>query len=39
MKQGTQIQDNLEGQGREGGGRGIQDGGTHVYLRLTHVDV
>ena len=42
MKQGTQkpvLWDNPEGWGREGGGRGIQDGGTHVYLWLIHVDV
>ena len=42
MKQGTQkpvLWDNTEGWGREGGGTGIQDGGTHVYLWLIHVDV
>ena len=31
--------DNLEGSGGEGGGRRVQDGGTHVYLWLTHIDV
>ena len=30
---------NPEGWGGEGGGRGVQDGGTHVYLWLIHVDV
>ena len=25
------LQDNPEGKGGEGGGRGVQDGGTHVY--------
>ena len=31
--------DNPEGWGGEGGGRKVQEGGTHVYLRLIHVDV
>ena len=31
--------DNPEGQGEEGGERGVQDGGTHVYLWQIHVDV
>ena len=31
--------DNPEGWGREGGGRAIQDGGTHVHPWLIHVDV
>ena len=42
MKQGTQkpvLWDNTEGWGWVGGGTGIQDGGTHVYLWLIHVDV
>ena len=30
---------NPEGWDRDGGGRGVQDGGTHVYLWLSHVDV
>jgi len=30
---------NPEGLGGEGGERGIQDKGTHVYLWLIHVDV
>ena len=36
MKQGTQSQgsENPEGWGGEGGGRGNQDGETHVYLWL-----
>ena len=33
------LWDNPEGWGREGGGREAQDGGTHVYLWLIHVDV
>ena len=31
--------DNLEGWGGEGGGGGLQDGGTHVCLWLIHADV
>ena len=31
--------DNLEGQGGEGGGRGVQDGRTHVYLWPIHIDI
>ena len=31
--------DNLEGWGGEGGGRGVQEEGTHVCLWLIHVDV
>ena len=33
------LWDNSEGKGGEGGGRGVQDGGAHVYLWPTHVDV
>ena len=33
------LWDNPEGQGGEGCGRGVQDGGTHVYLWLIHLDV
>ena len=33
------IWDNPEGWGGEGGGRGVQDGGTHVNPWLIHVDV
>ena len=33
------LWDNPEGWGGEGGGRGVQDGGTHVYPWLIHVDV
>ena len=33
------LWDNPEGQGGEGGGRRIQDGGTHVYPWLIHVIV
>ena len=33
------LWDNPEGWGREGGRRGIQDGGTHVHPWLIHVDV
>ena len=32
------LWDNPEGWGREGGGRGIQDGGTHVDPWLIHAD-
>ena len=32
------LWDNLEGWGGEGGGRGVQDGGTPVYSWLIHVD-
>ena len=31
--------DNPEGQGEVGRGGGVLDGGTHVYLWLTHVDL
>ena len=30
---------NLKGWGGEGGGRGLQDGGTHVHPWLIHVNV
>ena len=30
---------NPEGWDREGGGRGVQDGGTHVHPWLIHVNV
>ena len=33
------LWDNPEGWGGEGGGRGVQDGGTHVYPWLISVDV
>ena len=33
------LWDNPEGWGGEGGGRDVQDGGTHVYLCLIHIDV
>ena len=33
------LWDNLEGWGGAGGGRGVQDRGTHVHPWLTHVDV
>ena len=33
------LWDNSEGWGEEGGGKGVQDGGTHVYLWPIHVDV
>ena len=33
------LWDNPEGRGGEGGGRRVQDGGTHVYLWLVHVNV
>ena len=31
--------DNPEGRGAEGGGRRVQDGGTHVHPWLIHVSV
>ena len=33
------LWDNLEGWSGEGGGRGVQDGGSHVHLWLFHVNV
>ena len=44
MKRGTQsgalvLWDNPEGWSGEGGGRGVQYGGTHVHLWLIHVNV
>ena len=33
------LWDNPEGAAGEGGGRGVQDGGTHVHPWLIHVDV
>ena len=33
------LWDNPQGWGGEGGGRGVQDGGTHVYPWLIHIDV
>ena len=33
------LWDNPEGWGGEGGGRGVQDGGTHVHSWLIHVNV
>ena len=33
------LWDNPEGQGGEGGGMGVQEGRTHVYLRPIHVDI
>ena len=33
------LWDNPEGWGGEGGGRGFQDGGTHLPPWLIHVDV
>ena len=33
------LWDNPEGWGGEGGGRGVQDGGTHVHPWLIHVNV
>ena len=33
------LWDNPEGWGREGGGRGVQDGGTHINPWLIHVNV
>ena len=32
------LWDNPEGWGRERGGKGVQDGGTHVHPWLFHVD-
>ena len=37
MKQGTQRWCS-EGESGEGGGKGVQEEGTHVYLWLFHVD-
>ena len=33
------FRDNLTGWGVEGGGRGVQDGGTYVHPWLIHVNV
>ena len=33
------LWDNPEGWGGEGGGQEVQDGVTHVYLCLIHIDV
>ena len=33
------LWDNPEGQGGKGGGRGVQDGGTHICPWLIHVNV
>ena len=33
------LWNNPEGWGGKGGGRGVQDGGTHVYLWPIHADV
>ena len=33
------LWDNPEGWGEEGAGRGVKDGGTHVYLWLIHIVV
>ena len=33
------LWDHPEGWGGEGGGKGIQDGGTHVHLWVIHIDV
>ena len=33
------LWNNPEGWGGEGGGKGIQDGGTHVYPWVVHVNV
>ena len=33
------LWDNPEGWGGEGGGRAVQDGGTHVHPWLSHVDI
>ena len=32
------LWDDTDGWGEEGGGRGVQDGGTHIYLWLIHVN-
>ena len=34
-----ELWDNPKGWGEEGGGGGVQDGGTHVHLWLIHVNV
>jgi len=42
MKQGTQSlcsETTQEGWVGEGGGRGVQDGGTHVCPWLIHIDI
>ena len=41
MSQGTQAGAlyQLEGQGREGDGREVQEGAAYVYLWLIHVEV
>ena len=33
------LWDNQEGWGAEGGGKEVQDGGTHVHLWLIHVGI
>ena len=33
------LRDNPEGWGREGGERGVRDGGTHVHPLLIHVNI
>ena len=33
------LWDNPEGWGGKGGGKGVQDGGTHLYMWLIHIDV
>ena len=33
------LWDNPEGWGGEGGGKGVQDGGTHIHPGLIHVHV
>ena len=40
LRQGPKpvLWDSQEGQGEEGSGRGVQDGGTHMYPWLIHVD-
>ena len=35
----SKLWDKPEGWGGEGGGRGVQDGGTHAHSRLIHVNV
>ena len=32
------LWDDTEGWVEEGGGRGVQDGGTHIYLWLIHAN-